>query len=251
MSSVKRYRGLIVASLALAAVMAVFVYEGFALYAKTVAYARSDLQARAELAALVLEEPLRTQDFKAIGEFDADCRAKEIELTIYHRDGVFFGKAREASGWEVSQPCGEYRLRLAINGKKILLPFLGALAFASLAFLVGVAGMVFFFFVFYRQRAKLAEMSRLQKERYDFVTEFTHNLKTPLTGIIAAADMMEGDKLADMIKSSAHRLDQLAQDLIDVYWGRGLRGAEPANQDRARVANLDGARGANLDELLG
>ena len=95
MSSVKRYRGLIVASFALAAVMAVFVYEGFALYAKTVAYARSDLQARAELAALVLEEPLRTQDFKAIGEFDADCRAKEIELTIYHRDGVFFGKFQQ------------------------------------------------------------------------------------------------------------------------------------------------------------
>lgn len=267
MTQLKRYRGLIVASFALAAVMAVFVYEGFALYAKTVAYARSDLQARAELAALVLEEPLRTQDFKAIEKFEADCRAKEIELTIYHREGVFFGKPREASGWEVAQPCGEYRLRLAINGKKILLPFLGALAFASLAFLVGVAGMVFFFFAFYRQRAKLAEMSRLQKERYEFVTEFTHNLKTPLTGIIAAADMMEGDKLADMIKSSAHRLDQLAQDLIEVYWGRGLRGAEPANhdrawaakrggeaaanQDRAWVANQDRARVANQDELLG
>ena len=256
MTQLKRYRGLIVASLALAAVMAVFVYEGFALYAKTVAYARSDLQARAELAALVLEEPLGTQDFKAIGEFDADCRAKGIELTIYHRDGVFFGRPREASGWEVSQPCGEYRLRLAINGKKILLPFLGALAFASLAFLVGVAGMVFFFFVFYRQRAKLAEMKRLEKERYDFVTEFTHNLKTPLTGIIAAADMMEGDKLADMIKSSAHRLDQLAQDLIYVYWGKGLRGAEirgaePANQDRVRgaePANQDRAQAANQDE---
>ena len=39
MNQLKRYRGLIVASFALAAVMAVFVYEGFALYAKTVAYA--------------------------------------------------------------------------------------------------------------------------------------------------------------------------------------------------------------------
>ena len=80
-------------------------------------------------------------------------------------------------------------------------------------------------------------------------------LRSALTGIIAAADMMEGDKLADMIKSSAHRLDQLAQDLIYVYWGRGLRGAEirgaePANQDRVRgaePANQDKAWVANQD----
>lgn len=219
MKRLKRYRGLIVASLALAAVMAIFAYEGFSLYAKTVAYARSDLQARAELAALVLDEPLKTQDFKAIREFADGCKAKDIRFRIFHKNGVVFGSDGEAPDFFEEHVCGEFRISLGINGNRILLPFLRALALAGLAFLVGAAGMVFFFFAFYRQRAKLAEMSRLQKERYEFVTEFTHELKTPLTGIIAAADMMEGDRLADMIKAAAHRLDQLAQDLIDVYWG--------------------------------
>ena len=221
MKRLKGYRGLVIVSVALVAMMGLFVFEGTRLYRRTVDYAWQDLHARAELAALVLEEPLRTQDFKKIREFADDCKAKDIRFGIFHHDGGnFLGVVGVDEDLSASQDCGEFRIRLGINGKKILLPFLGSLALAGLAFLVGVAGMLFVFYAFYRQRAKLADMKRLEKERYDFVTEFTHNLKTPLTGIIAAADMMGGDKLADMIKSSAHRLDQLAQDLINVYWGR-------------------------------
>lgn len=250
MKRLKGYRGLVIVSVAFVAMMGLSVFEGTRLYRRTVDYARQDLKARAELAALVLEEPLRTQDFKAIREFADDCQAKDIRFRVFHRNGVVFGSDGDVSDLAEEHACGEYRISLGINGRKILLPFLGSLALAGLAFLVGIAGMLFVFYAFYRQRAKLAEMKRLEKERYDFVTRFTHELKTPLTGIIAAADLMEGDRLADMIKSSAHRLDQLAQDLIDVYWGSGisgLRGAEPANQDKIRgsePANQDRVRGA-------
>ena len=221
MKSANGVRGLVFATIGLVAMMGLFVYEGFSLYVRMIGYAQQDLDARAELAALMLEEPLRTMDFKRLREFNDDCLSKHIVFTVRHKDGgVIFGNENSAPGFAGHHDCGEYRISLGINGIATFLPFLGALALAGLAFLVGIAGMIFVFYAFYRQRARLAEMSRMERERYQFITAFTHELKTPLTGIIAAADMMESNKLADMIKSSAHRLDQLAQDLIEMYWGR-------------------------------
>jgi len=228
--TIKRYRGLIVAVGALAVVVAVFVGACTVLYREMLARERSDLEARAELAAAVLEEPLRTQDFRRIREFGDECRERGVQFSVEGANGgLIYWNMKDAAGSVkpdhveggglVIKPVGDYRICVSINGNMTFL-YLGALLLAVFALVIGLAAMRFVFFGFYRQRARIAEMKRLEKERYEFVTQFTHELKTPLTGIIAAADMMEGDKLADMIKSSAHRLDQLAQELIYVYWGR-------------------------------
>ena len=221
---------LALAAAALLTTGAVLAGASWTLFRAMMDRARSDLEARAELAAAVLEEPLRTQDFRRIRAFGDECRARGVQFSVESANGgsIYWNmqSAPEKGKWDwtecgpsLRRETGDFRIVLGLNGDMLVL-YGGALALAGVAFLVGIVAMLGFFFAFYRQRMKLAAMARLQKERYDFVTEFTHELKTPLTGIIAAADMLEGNELARMIKSSAHRLDQLAQDLIDVYWGR-------------------------------
>ena len=229
-NKIRVFSGLAVAAMAILTTGAVLVGASLLLFRSMMDRAASDLEARAELAAAVLEEPLWTQDFRRIRDFGDECRARGVQFSVQSANGghIYWNmqKSSEGEKWDwtecgpfLRRDVGDYKIALGLKGDMILL-YGGALALAALAFLIGIAGMLFVFFAFYRQRMKLAAMARLQKERYEFVTEFTHNLKTPLTGIIAAADMMEGNELAEMIKRSAHRLDQLAQDLIEVYWGR-------------------------------
>ena len=229
----KGFSKLALATLALLTAVSVLVGSSLALFRSMMDRTWSDLEARAELAAAVLEEPLRTQDFRRIRAFGDECRRRGVQFSVESPNGgLIYWNMQNASGGEkrdwtecgpsLRREAGDFRITLGLNGDMLVL-YGGALALAGIAFLVGISAMIFFFFAFYRQRMKLAAMARMQKERYDFVTEFTHELKTPLTGIIAAADMLEGDELAGMIKASAHRLDQLAQDLIEVYWGRKTR----------------------------
>ena len=226
----KGFVGLTLATVGVVAMGSALLAASWLLYSSMMERTRSDLEARAELAVAVLEEPLRTQDFRRIRAFGDECRARDVQFSVKSANGGLIywnmqndrGKGKwdwTECGPSLAREVGDFRITLGLNGDMMIL-YAGALTLAFLAFLAGIAGMIGFFFGFYRQRMKLAAMSRLQKERYEFVTEFTHELKTPLTGIIAAADMLEGNALADMIKSSAHRLDQLAQELIFVYWGR-------------------------------
>lgn len=199
------------------------VWQAFSLHSSVTRYVRQDLRARAELAALTLEEPLRTQDFKRIHAFGDDCRERDIIFRVLHRNrgGVLFETARgDIPGFFENVECGDYRIVLGVNGVRLMLPFAGSIVLATVAFLVGVSGMLFVFFAFYRQRARLKELMRLEKERMKFITDFSHQLKTPLTGIIGAVDMMGDDPLAKIVKESTRRLDQLAMDLIDFHFGR-------------------------------
>ncbi|MBQ0032926.1 MAG: HAMP domain-containing histidine kinase, partial [bacterium] len=110
---------------------------------------------------------------------------------------------------------------------QMLLPFLGALLVIVLAALVGIAGVLLFFFVTHRQRVRIRELAKLERFRREFIADVSHEIKTPLTGILGAVDMM-GDEvekrggggqrnvLLDLIKKESKRLNGLVQSILDL-----------------------------------
>jgi len=97
------------------------------------------------------------------------------------------------------------------------MPFLGALAVVVLAGLVGVAALGVVFFVLYRQRVRIRELAKTERFRRDFIADVSHEIKTPLTGILGAVDMLESDSpLVPLIKKESVRLNGLVQSILDL-----------------------------------
>lgn len=69
----------------------------------------------------------------------------------------------------------------------------------------------------------IEEMRKLEKFRRDFISNLTHEIRTPLTGILGAVDLLEdGEGLSNsdrkamlaILKNESVRLDKLAQDIL-------------------------------------
>lgn len=69
----------------------------------------------------------------------------------------------------------------------------------------------------------IEEMRKLEKFRRDFISNLTHEIRTPLTGILGAVDLLEdGEGLSNadrkailaILKNESVRLDKLAQDTL-------------------------------------
>lgn len=214
------------AAIGFAALAVVFVFALSDFQRSTIDWANRDLSARAGLAAAHLEEALRTQDMKLVHDFADDCRGKGYRLRILSSaGGVFFDSvagspADPKSNFSAAADVDGFRILLMLPSERVLEPYRRTLPLFALAALVGIAGMVFVFFAIYRQRAKIRELERIEKERMEFITDFTHQLKTPLTGMVGAVDMMGEDPLGRIVKDCAKRLDQLLMDLIAFHFGR-------------------------------
>lgn len=73
-----------------------------------------------------------------------------------------------------------------------------------------------------RQLALLEEMKREAEFRRDFVADVSHEIKTPLTGILGTVEMLEDDEvsaderrqLTEMLRRECERLDSLAHDIL-------------------------------------
>ena len=134
---------------------------------------------------------------------------------------------------------GDFVVRLAIPRERVYAPVRRARIGFLLAALSGGAGVLLVILFTYRQRARLAELARerdaqarlveemrkVEAFRRDFIADVSHELKTPLTGILGAADLLEGwetlppddrNTLLGMLKRESTRLNALAQGILSL-----------------------------------
>ena len=192
--------------------------------------ARRDLETRAELAAISLSEPLRTQDFAAVRAFGDTCRERGYELSVRTSGGgkIFDTRSRsdETLGRWVGSSAerGGYRISMYRMKSVVFAPFRRMYRLFVLAALAGAAGMTFFFFAFYRQMVRMRELAKIERFRREFVSDVSHEIKTPLTGILGAVEMLRDDppdvairgRLLDMVSKESKRLNELVQQILDL-----------------------------------
>ena len=219
----------VLAGIALLAFVAVFATEIVAYQHAVVGWARRDLASRAALAAATLSEPLRTEDFQSLRAFAAQSEAEGVRLIVRGlRGGLVFDSAAASgtSAFFETARAGEYEITLGVEAARVLAPFRRALVGFALSALVGMAGVLLFFFVTYRQRVRIRELKRIERFRRDFIADVSHEIKTPLTGILGAMEMMDeggesggGEQwnaLRSMLKKEAKRLNGLVQSILDL-----------------------------------
>ena len=230
-----------------------FGYELVSYQEKVVAWAQGDINSRAHLAAAHLAEPLRTQDFAAIHRIGAACEADGVHLVVTSdRGGIVFSSQPKGTNdlpiFSERCPSGEFGVMIGMPQARVMAPFKRALRGFVLAALVGIAGVLLFFFVTYRQRVRIRELAKLEKFRREFIADVSHEIKTPLTGILGAVDLMNdelgmrneewrnGTVLLGMIKKEAKRLNGLVQSILDL--ARLEREGDVLNLEETDVGEL-------------
>jgi len=168
--------------------------------------------------------------------------ASRPEVDAARRTGLGTALRKSAYTGENTLYCardaGGFIVRIAIPYDGLIEPVRRAHTGLLLAGFAGACGLLLIFLftdrLVARARAlarerdenarRLAEMERREAFRRDFVANVTHEIKTPVTGILAAADMLsdtdlpaaERQTLLDLLKRESHRLDALAHDVLDL-----------------------------------
>lgn len=213
-------------------------------------WASRELAARTELAARNLSEPLATGDFRRVREFAETCRENGERLTVMSGPrGLVFDSIGADAGDEgfiyETRPAGAYSVRLGLPLERTLAPCQAANRLFAFAGLASATAMLVVFLLVYRQRVRIRELKRIERFRGDFVADVSHELKTPLTGITGAVDLLaDGDslppaaraKLLAMVKHEAVRLNDLAQNILSL--ARLERRGDAADFADADVADI-------------
>ena len=225
-----------VSAFALAVFVAAFVCEYRSFKAAVIGWAMGDLSSRSELAAATRSGALETDDYRRMQEFGAMCATDGLRLVVRSKAGGLVYDTDPNKNielfWRKSE-CANHIVAVGIPVETVLRPFKRAAAGFVLAALAGTAGVLLFFFVTYRQRVRIRELSRIEKFRRDFIADVSHEIKTPLTGITGAAELLDDaaslpadcvKEASAMIRRESARLNALVQNILSL--SRLERGGE-------------------------
>ena len=252
----------VLAAVAFAFVSVVFVREMRSFRQAVLEWAGNDLENRTKVAVRTLRRPLQAGDLSAVYAYNRQCVVDGIRLSVFGKPkGLVFDSlgGRRRDGVEdvlfLYGPildAGDFEIRLGLPLDKVLAPFNRARWSFALAALVGMTGVLLFFFITYRQRVRIRELARLERFRREFIADVSHEIKTPLTGILGAVDMLDGEEpgtddgrrkiLLALLKKESVRLNGLVQSILDL--ARLEREGEVLN-----LAETD--LGAMVGELVG
>lgn len=209
------------AAIAFVVFLTAFAWELAAYQRKVVGWAKRDLDSRVRLTAANLSEPLRTQDIRRIHAIGDELRDEGLRLRVRTAAGGRFYDSFAATGdtgmlWAQTTD-DEYVIGIGVSDGQVFAPFRRALIGVSLAGLVGIAGVLLFFFITYRQRVRIRELAKLERFRREFIADVSHEIRTPLTGILGAVDMMDvSSPLVELAKKESVRLNALVQSILDL-----------------------------------
>lgn len=224
--------------------------------------AESDIRERTEFAAATLAEPLSTGDMDAVRSFCAAKHRQGIRVTIVNLDGSIFYDTDSATGNHLtreeihqafagtavmvlrrSETLGSYQLYCAHKvGDKVVrlaVPYNGVREPVTLArhglITAGLVGalVVTLIFIFMRnltgridEQARALETAEANERfRREFTANVAHELKTPLTAIVGAIEMIgdgselkaaERTELMDIVHDQARRLSSLVSDVLSL-----------------------------------
>lgn len=236
------------ASAAALAVFAVAFAAELESYRKSVVeWAERDLKARVELAAANLRSPVETSDFRRIHELGAEFASQGLRLGISTPEGgVFFDSAppgaRAGESLTERAECAGHSVSLSLPLDAVLAPYAEARRGFALAGAAGAVSVFLVFFFSFRQIVRMKELARLEKFRRDFTADVSHEIKTPLTGILGAADLLEDatdetrGRLVGMIVRESKRLNALAQGILDL--ARLERAPSAPDMEEADIAGI-------------
>jgi signal transduction histidine kinase len=218
------------AAVGIAVFAALFVFELARFRRAVTDWAARDLQARTLLAAAHLAEPLAAGDFGRVHDFGAACAEKGLRLTVVGPEGGVVYDSRRDDRDDPGRLVAEERaagflIRQSLPGAAVLAPFSRARTGFLLAALLGGLSVLAVFHFTYRQRVRIRELARLEAFRRGFVADLSHEIKTPLTGILAAADFIESalrgadpsaNDVVALLRRETRRLDALVKDILSL-----------------------------------
>ena len=220
----------VMAAITVGVFAAVFAWEIFSFRRSVISWAVRDLETRTELAAANLKEALGAADFARLHEAGEICREQGLRLEVYshaHGEGLIYDSLRtgeeEGERLYATHAAGDGEVRLGLSLGRVMAPFRHALVGFILAVFVGGAAVLFILLFTYRQHVRMRELARLERFRREFTADISHEIKTPLTGILGAVDLLMDDpakevreKLLGMVKKESVRLNALAQDVLSL-----------------------------------
>lgn len=239
------------------------------------ALAESDIRERTEFAAATLSAPLSAGDTNAVREFCDSKHRQGIRVTVVNPDGSVLYDTDSATGNHLlreeihqafagasgmvlrrSETLGSYQLYCARRvGDKVVrlaVPYNGVQEPVRLARhglvtagLVGALAVTLIFIFTRNLSGRIDEQARAlvtaeanERFRREFTANVAHELKTPLTAIVGAVEMIgdgselqeaERAELMDIVHDQAKRLNSLVKDVLSLAQIEREQGEEHRN----------------------